>query len=68
MVNKMNLKGKIGVYGRSIGGIPSCHLGNKFPNLISALIVDRSFCELDKLSEHRLKGGCTKNLFKIISC
>jgi hypothetical protein len=31
VVNQMKLKGKIGVYGRSLGGITSCHLANTFP-------------------------------------
>lgn len=28
IVNKLHLKGKIGVYGRSIGGLAACHLAN----------------------------------------
>ena len=64
----MNLKGKIGVYGRSLGGIASTHLANKYPDIIKALIVDRTFGEFDKLSEARLKGGCTRKLFQILSC
>ena len=45
-VNKLRLKGKIGVYGRSIGGLTACHLANKYNNLCKMLIVDRSFYEL----------------------
>jgi pimeloyl-ACP methyl ester carboxylesterase len=33
-VNKLRLKGKIGVYGRSLGGISACHLANKFPQIV----------------------------------
>ena len=29
LVNKLRLKGKIGVYGRSIGGVTACHLAHK---------------------------------------
>jgi pimeloyl-ACP methyl ester carboxylesterase len=47
VVNKLKIRGKIGVYGRSLGGISSCHLANKFPNIVKALIVDRTFSELD---------------------
>lgn len=54
MLNKMKLSGHIALYGRSLGGISSCHLANKFPNNIKALIVDRTFGELDSLSENRL--------------
>lgn len=31
MVNELKLRGKIGVYGRSLGGISSCHLASKYP-------------------------------------
>jgi pimeloyl-ACP methyl ester carboxylesterase len=49
-VKKLKLKGKIGVYGRSLGGIASCHLANKFPYIVRSLIVDRTFNELEVLS------------------
>lgn len=68
MVKNLKLSGKIGVYGRSLGGIASTHLANKYPNIISSLIVDRTFCEFDRLSECRLRGGSTSSLFKILSC
>jgi pimeloyl-ACP methyl ester carboxylesterase len=67
VVNKMKLKGKIGVYGRSLGGIASTHLANKYPQYVKALIADRTFCELDLLAERRVLGRCTKFLFKLIS-
>jgi len=67
VINRLKIKGKIGVYGRSLGGITSCHLANKFPNLISTLIVDRTFCEFDQLSSRRLTGRCTKFLYKLVS-
>lgn len=64
----MGVKGKIGVYGRSLGGIASTHLANKYPDLISALITDRTFCELDISSERRLFGKYTRALYKFVSC
>ena len=67
LVNQMKLKGKIGVYGRSLGGIASCHLANRFPNIVSALIVDRTFSELDLLAERRVPGRCSGLLLKMIS-
>jgi pimeloyl-ACP methyl ester carboxylesterase len=45
-VKKLKLTGKIGVYGRSIGGIAACHLASKYPDLIDVLIVDRSLTEI----------------------
>ncbi len=62
-INKLKIRGKIGVYGRSLGGIASCHLANKFPDIIKALIVDRTFCELDQISQRRLYGICTRSLY-----
>ena len=50
MTEELKLKGKIGVYGRSLGGIASTHLAQKYPQLIDALIVDRTFCDFEKLS------------------
>lgn len=44
--NLLRLSGKIGVYGRSIGGIAACHLANKYPDLVEALMIDRSMNEL----------------------
>ena len=67
LVSKLKLTGKIGVYGRSLGGIASCHLANKFPNVVKAVIVDRTFSELDVLSERRLYGCCTNLLYRIVS-
>lgn len=66
-MNTLKVRGKIGVYGRSLGGIASCHLANRFPGLVQTLIVDRTFSELDALSERRVYGRCTKSLFKLIS-
>lgn len=31
VVNTIKVRGKIGVYGRSLGGIASTHLANKYP-------------------------------------
>lgn len=67
VVNKLKVRGKIGVYGRSLGGIASCHLANKFPKIVQVLIVDRTFSELDQLSERRIAGTFTKSIFKLIS-
>jgi pimeloyl-ACP methyl ester carboxylesterase len=67
VVNKMKIRGKIGVYGRSLGGIASCHLANKFHKIVKVLIVDRTFSEIDQLSEHRLLGRFTVNLYKLLS-
>lgn len=55
-IKRLRLKGKIGVYGRSIGGITACHLAAKYNDLCELLIVDRSMSELTGIVEDRLKG------------
>jgi len=45
-VRNLQLKGKIGIYGRSIGGITACHLAHTYSNLVEVLICDRTLSEL----------------------
>jgi len=67
-VNKLGLKGKIGVYGRSIGGLTACHLANKYPDLVEAMIIDRSFKDLIDVAESKCHGYQTKLIFKTFTC
>ena len=67
LVNQLKLKGKIGVYGRSIGGLTACHLANKYASLVKCLIVDRSFYELSTVPENKIKGKHTARLFDLLS-
>ena len=67
LVNKLRVKGKIGVYGRSIGGLTACHLANKYSNLVKSLIVDRSFYELSSVVEGKIKGDCTSKLHDLLT-
>lgn len=46
VVERLQIKGKIGVYGRSIGGITACHLASKYNDLVEVLVVDRTLSEL----------------------
>jgi hypothetical protein len=69
LINKIGVKGKIGVYGRSIGGIAASHLVAKFPNYITAFIGDRTMGNLDNLIVRRYYGG--ENLlgfYRFLSC
>ena len=63
-VAKFDLKGKIGVYGRSIGGIPACHLAMAYKDIVQLLIVDRSLSELSEVVEAKLRGQATLTLMK----
>lgn len=46
VVQNLGIRGKIGVYGRSIGGITACHLAAKYSALVEVLICDRTLSEL----------------------
>ena len=52
MKETMGIKGKIGVYGRSLGGIATSHLSSK----VDMIIADRTFCNFEILAnrEHLL--------------
>ncbi len=45
-VQLTKVRGKIGVFGRSIGGITACHLAAKYNDLVELLVIDRSLDEL----------------------
>jgi hypothetical protein len=64
----MKLKGKIGVYGRSLGGISATHLAGKYPNIIYTFIGDRTFCDLGVVAEKRMHGCFSTFLYKLVSC
>ena len=62
--NKLKLQGKIGIYGRSLGGIPSSYLSNQ----VDMAIIDRSFCNLAAMARWKYNGIFADYLFKIGSC
>ena len=62
--SKLGLKGKIGIYGRSLGGIPSSFLANH----VDMAIIDRSFCNLAAMAKWKYHGSFADYLFKIGSC
>lgn len=70
LINKLRIRGQIGVYGRSIGGIAAAHLVNKFPKIIKVFIGDRTMGDLDSLVQNRYNKGkkCMLNLYKLFSC
>ena len=64
MRNNMGLKGKIGVYGRSLGGIPSCYISPK----VDMAIIDRTFCNLSAMAYWKYRGSFADILFKVGTC
>jgi hypothetical protein len=48
----MGLKGKIGVYGRSMGGIATSHLSS----MVDMVILDRTFSNLENVINRKFHG------------
>ena len=65
VVQNLGIRGKIGVYGRSIGGITACHLAAKYSGLVEVLICDRTLSELQGVCEQKLKGRATTKFFEL---
>jgi len=63
----MQIKGKIGVYGRSLGGVVATHLAATFPFHIDLLIADRTFGSLKTVSVRKFIGLGSSSLFDLIS-
>ena len=57
LVNSLKIKGEIGVYGRSIGGIAAAHLTKKFPKIIKVYVGDRTMRDFETIIENRYQGG-----------
>jgi hypothetical protein len=57
LVNTIKVRGQIGVYGRSIGGIAASHLVKKFPKIIKVYVGDRTLGDFNKVVENRFNGG-----------
>ena len=65
LVTDLNLTGKIGVYGRSIGGIAATHLSAKYSDLITVVLIDRSLSEIELVVKGKLTGCGTDTLYKL---
>jgi hypothetical protein len=60
----MGLRGKIGVYGRSLGGIPTTHIADK----VNMIIADRTFSNFKSLSTKKFYSSSAEYLWKVGSC
>lgn len=67
MLNELELKGKLGLYGRSLGGVVATHLANKYPDNINFLFADRTFGNLEIMSQRKLNGYFSSVIYDIIS-
>ena len=57
------MNGKIGVYGRSLGGVVVSHLVDK----VDFIFEDRTFSNFDVLSTRKFYSSISKYLFKLVS-
>lgn len=60
------MRGKIGVYGRSIGGIAASHLVRKFPHIIKVFVGDRTMSNLSDIVYEYLKPS--KLIYNFYRC
>jgi hypothetical protein len=60
----MKLKGKFGVYGRSLGGLATTHLAEK----VDLIIADRTFYDFDILADRKFHSFYSKYLFRFGTC
>ena len=60
----MGLRGKIGIYGRSLGGIPTTHMADK----VNMIIADRTFSNFESLSTRKFYSSIAEYLWKVGSC
>lgn len=67
IVNDLMLNGKIGVYGRSLGGVVATHLAAAFPKNIDFLLADRTFGSLKNVSIRKFVGNSASSLFDFIT-
>ncbi|CAE7920902.1 unnamed protein product [Symbiodinium sp. KB8] len=63
VVNFLKSRGvaKLGIYGRSIGGIAACHLARRFPE-VQILITDRTMSTLEGAAKCMYGGWAAKGL------
>lgn len=60
----LGCSGKIGVYGRSLGGIPTSHISNQ----VNLAIVDRSFGNFNDMAKLKFRSRAAEWFFKFGSC
>ena len=67
ILNELMIQGRIGVYGRSLGGVVATHLAATYPKHIHFLLADRTFGNLKNISVRKFVGSGTTLLYKLIS-
>ena len=63
--DEMKIRGKIGVYGRSMGGMVACHMA--CTSHIDLLIADRTFANFDYLASQKFLGSFVVYMMRMFS-
>lgn len=58
------MRGKIGIYGRSLGGIAASHLAK----YLDVSLVDRSFADLEEVVEGKFYGKAARLFYRVVNC
>ena len=66
-VDTLKLTGRMAIYGRSLGGIVACHIGNHVEG-IDLLIADRTLANLETLTKRKMYGKFIHHAFNFFSC
>ena len=66
LVNELKLGGKMGIYGRSLGGIVACHIGRHVKG-IDLLIADRTLANLETVTKRKMYGKMIHYAFNFFS-
>lgn len=67
LIEELGVKGKIGCFGRSLGGTMATHLACNYPQYIDFLFVDRSLGSLQEMSRSSFKGQYNDAIFECFS-
>lgn len=61
---ELGITGKIGIYGRSLGGVSASYLANQ----VDMAIIDRSFCNFKDMAKYKYHGPVASALMLVGSC
>lgn len=67
VISELQLNSKVGMYGRSLGGVVASHISATYPDKISLLIADRTFGNLKDLSTRKFTGKGTQLLYDLVT-
>lgn len=67
LVENLGVAGKIGCFGRSLGGTMATHIASNYPKLIDFLFIDRSLGNLDCMAQSSFLGSYSLAILRYFS-